>query len=125
MKVKVKKLSDKAVVPKYTKEGDAGLDLTATSKKLCLEGFIEYGTSLSFEIPYGHVGLIFPRSSISNVNMSLSNSVGVVDAGYRGEVKFRFKPSGAGKGMYELGDLNYLIGKKNFRNPTDYRKVSK
>lgn len=104
MKVKIKKLTDKAVIPKYAKDGDAGLDLTATSRRQDGAGFIEYGTSLAVEIPYGYVGLIFPRSSISKVNMSLTNSVGVVDSGYRGEIKFRFKPAGVGKGLYDVGE---------------------
>ena len=104
MKVKVKKLGPEGVIPKYAKDGDAGLDLVATSRRMDKSGFIEYGTSLAFEIPEGHVGLIFPRSSISKVNMSLTNAVGVVDSGYRGEVRFRFKPSGVGKGLYEVGD---------------------
>jgi len=104
MKVKIKKLAPTAVVPKYAKDGDAGLDLTATSRRSDPQGFIEYGTSLSIEIPYGHVGLLFPRSSISKVNMTLCNAVGVIDSGYRGEICLRFKPAGMGVGIYEVGD---------------------
>lgn len=104
MKVKVKKLDNNAVIPRYAKIGDAGLDLTATSKRMDSKGFVEFGTSLSFEIPSGFVGLIFPRSSISKVNMTLTNSVGCVDSGYRGEIKFRFKPTCMGRGSYEIGD---------------------
>lgn len=90
MKVKIKKLNEDAIIPKYAKSGDAGLDLTATSAKISNEfGYIEYGTGLSIEIPKGYVGLIFPRSSISNTNMMMSNSVGVVDENYRGELKVR------------------------------------
>lgn len=90
--VKIKKLSPEAKIPKYSKPGDAGLDLTATSINET-ELYIEYGTSLAFEIPSGYVGLIYPRSSLSNYDLVLSNHVGVVDSGYRGEVKFRFKKS--------------------------------
>jgi dUTP pyrophosphatase len=90
MKVKIKKLTQKAIVPEYAKAGDAGLDLVATSINET-EMYVEYGTGLAFELPEGYVGLIFPRSSLSNYHLSLSNSVGVVDSGYRGEVKFRFK----------------------------------
>jgi dUTP pyrophosphatase len=92
--IKVKKLDPNAVIPNYAKPGDAGLDLTATSMQIIDNpqyGYIEYGTGLAFEIPQGYVGLIYPRSSISNTGLLLSNSVGVVDSGYRGEVKFRFK----------------------------------
>jgi dUTP pyrophosphatase len=96
MDVKVKKLSENAVIPKYAKEGDAGLDLTATSVAEHVDTmgghyYVEYGTGLAFEIPEGHVGLVFPRSSISKTALILANAVGVVDSNYRGEVKARFK----------------------------------
>jgi len=90
MKIKIKKLDQKAVIPHYSKPGDAGLDLTAISIKH-VGDYIEYNTGLSFEIPEGHVGLIYPRSSNSNQDLIMSNSVGVVDSGYRGPIKIRFK----------------------------------
>jgi dUTP pyrophosphatase len=104
MKIRVKKLSEAAVIPQYAKEGDAGLDLVATSRRMDPKGFIEFGTSLAIEIPSGYVGLVFPRSSISKINMSFTNAVGVIDSGYRGEILCRFKPSFAGQGIYEIGD---------------------
>lgn len=91
MKVKVKKLVDNAVIPSYAKDGDAGLDLVATSKKEDENGNIVYGTGLAFEIPKGWVGLLFPRSSNAKTNLYLTNSVGVLDSGYRGEVMFKYK----------------------------------
>jgi dUTP pyrophosphatase len=90
MNVKVKKLKVGVDVPKYAKTGDAGLDLVATSK-VVTNTYIEYGTSLAFQIPQGFVGLLYPRSSISKYDLVLANSVGVVDSGYRGEVRLRFK----------------------------------
>jgi dUTP pyrophosphatase len=90
MKVKIKKLDSLATIPSYSKEGDAGMDFVAISKEYS-EDYIEYGTGLAIEIPEGHVGLLFPRSSISNTGLLLCNSVGVIDSGYRGEIKFRFK----------------------------------
>lgn len=90
MEVKIKKLVPEAIVPVYAKEGDAGLDLTATSREINNQ-FIELGTGLAIEIPKGFVGLIFPRSSISKTDLILANSVGVIDSGYRGEIKCRFK----------------------------------
>lgn len=113
LKVRVKKLNELAVLPKYSKPGDAGLDLVATSKthvytvdgKDKLKNYYEYGTGLAFEIPEGYVGLIFPRSSISDTQLMLTNSVGVIDASYRGEVKFRFKEHALqGSGYYKVGD---------------------
>lgn len=92
MKVKIKKLHPDAVIPAYAKTGDAGMDLTAVSMKFDEYGNICYGTGLAFEIPEGYVGLVFPRSSIFNKGLVLSNSVGVIDSGYRGEVSFKFKP---------------------------------
>lgn len=91
MKVKIKRLSEKAVIPQYAKEGDAGLDLVATSKSYDENGNVVFGTSLAFEIPKGYVGLLFPRSSNAKKDLLLSNSVGVLDSGYRGEVMFKFK----------------------------------
>lgn len=91
MEVKIKKLHKDAVIPKYAKEGDAGLDLTATSVEHDNYGNIVYGTGLAFEIPEGYVGLLFPRSSNAKTNMYLTNSVGVLDSGYRGEVMFKYK----------------------------------
>lgn len=93
MKVKIKKLHKDAVIPCYARTGDAGMDLTAVSMSYDEYGNICYGTGLAFEIPKGYVGLIFPRSSICKEQMLLSNSVGVIDSGYRGEVSFKFKPS--------------------------------
>ena len=93
MIVNIKKLHKDAVLPKYSKNGDAGLDLVAISKVYDKNGNVSYGTGLAFEIPFGYVGLLFPRSSNSKYDLSLSNSVGVLDSGYRGEVSFKFKPS--------------------------------
>jgi dUTP pyrophosphatase len=93
MKVKIKKLHPDAIIPQYAKPGDAGMDLTATSKKYDSDGNVMYGTGLAFEIPQGYVGLLFPRSSNAKKDLLLANSVGVVDSGYRGEVLFKFKPS--------------------------------
>ena len=90
LKVNIKKLSEDAKIPKYAKDGDAGLDLHATSISF-EQHYIEYGTSLAIEIPYGYVGLLFPRSSVSKRDLVLANSVGVIDSGYRGEIKLRFK----------------------------------
>lgn len=106
LKVKIKKLDPKAIIPSYAKPGDACMDLTAISEAIVEEGgygYVEYGTGLSFEVPENYVMLIYPRSSISNQGLLLSNSVGVVDSGYRGEVKFRFKWV-KGTNKYNVGD---------------------
>jgi len=102
LKVKFKKLHKDATVPSYSKIGDAGLDLTAHWMINVNSSYIEYGTSIAVEIPEGYVGLIFPRSSVSNKqNFYLKNSVGVIDSGYRGEIKLRFNRD---KEFYSAGD---------------------
>jgi len=100
MKVKIKKLNPKATIPKYAKIGDAGLDLTAIGFETT-DTHITYHTGLAIEIPYGYVGLLFPRSSVYKTEQVLSNSVGVVDSGYRGEVMLKFSRS---KKEYIIGD---------------------
>ena len=92
MIVKIKKLHDNAVIPAYAKPGDAGLDLTATSVVTDEYGNVVYGTGLAIEIPFGYAGLLFPRSSNSKTDLYLTNHVGVVDSGYRGEIMFKYRP---------------------------------
>lgn len=120
MKVKIKKLHPDAVIPSYAKPGDAGMDLVAVSRNIDEQGNLVYGTGLAFEIPDGYVGLVFPRSSISKVNLQLTNSVGVIDSGYRGEVTAKFKgPFSAfrkdlnGESAYTLHEgIIYNIGER-------------
>ena len=103
MKVKVKKLVGNAVIPAYAKRGDAGLDLTATSIEE--NGTtITYGCGLAFEIPQGYVGLVFPRSSNADKDLLLTNSVGVIDSGYRGEVTAVFRKTKSCWRKYEVGE---------------------
>lgn len=106
LKVKFKKLVDTAVVPEYSKPGDAGLDLTAIDLyKNHDYKFVEYGTGLAVQIPEGYVGLIFPRSSISKTSQMLANSVGVIDSGYTGEIKLRMRYEDEREDMeYGYGD---------------------
>lgn len=90
MKVNIKKLHPNAVVPSYAHDTDCGMDLTAVSKTFDEYGNVVYGFGLAFEIPKGYAGFIFPRSSNHKSRMLLTNSVGVIDAGYRGEVTAKF-----------------------------------
>ena len=90
MKVNIKKLHPNAVIPTYAKEGDAGMDLVATSVISETHTQITYGLGVALEIPNGFVGLVFPRSSIRKTRLQLSNSVGVIDSGYRGELQATF-----------------------------------
>ena len=91
MEIKIKKLSKDAVIPKYAKEGDAGMDLVAISKEYDGDGNTVYGTGLAFEIPKGYFGLLVPRSSNAKTDLRLTNSSGILDSCYRGEVMFKYR----------------------------------
>ena len=95
MELKFKKLQEDAVLPSYANPNDAGLDLTAVSftQEFDKSGklVLVYHTGLSVEIPEGHVGLIFMRSSVSQKSMSMCNAVGIVDCDYKGEILVKFK----------------------------------
>lgn len=90
MNVKIKKLHPHAVIPSYAKSGDVGMDITATSKVIENDRVI-YGTDLAFEIPEGYFMMLVPRSSIYKKDLYLTNHCGIIDSGYRGEVKFIFR----------------------------------
>lgn len=106
MKVRTKIIDKSIPTPplKYAIQGDAGIDLTATSMSSDDDGNIVYGTNRAFEIPEGYVGLLFPRSSNSKKGLLLSNSVGIIDSGYRGEVTMKFKMTTIIGCVYEIGD---------------------
>ena len=102
MNIKIKKLHPNAIIPKYAKIGDAGLDLTAVdlnSNSL----HITYKTGLAIAIPEGFVGLLFPRSSVYKTGQYLTNSVGVIDSGYRGEIMLKFSQNDPSS-IYKIGD---------------------
>ena len=107
MKVKIKKLNELAVIPSYAKDGDAGMDLVATSIISETDTQITYGIGLALEIPKGFVGLIFPRSSVRKTRLMLSNCVGVIDSGYRGELQATFNKvnqNSIAENDYNVGD---------------------
>ena len=102
MNVNIKKLHPDAVIPRYAKQGDAGLDLTAVD--VIAEGTtLTYKTGLAVEIPPWHVGLLFPRSSVYKTGQTLTNCVGVIDSGYRGEIMLKYTLSPYAK-EYDIGD---------------------
>ena len=107
MNIKFKKLNPKAKTPERAHEHDAGFDLYACTMDWSVNEasglYTEYGTGLAFEIPKGYAGFLLPRSSISKTHHMLKNSVGLIDSGYRGEVKFRFSPDST-RTAYICGD---------------------
>lgn len=90
MELKFKRLKDRAVLPVRGTKGSAGIDLTCTDITTVLNEanqlMIVYHTDLAVEIPEGYCGLLFPRSSIFKKSLALTNSVGVIDSDYRGEI---------------------------------------
>ena len=104
--VKVKKLDPNAVIPSYSKVGDAGMDLTITKEIENTSFSVSYGFGIAMEIPKGYVGLIFPRSSVRNQDLILSNCVGVIDSGYRGELQATFKKTQG------LDSIKYKVGER-------------
>lgn len=103
MKVRYKKLAETAKTPTKAHDGDAGLDLYASRVERNDFGQVICHTDIAMEIPRGYVGLIFPRSSICRTSLSLTNSVGVVDSGYRGEITGVFRQQGFMR-PYAAGD---------------------
>ena len=104
--VKVKKLEPNAVIPSYSKVGDAGMDLTITKEIENTSFSVSYGFGIAMEIPKGYVGLVFPRSSVRNQELILSNCVGVIDSGYRGELQATFKKTQG------LDSIKYKVGER-------------
>ena len=85
--IKVKKLEEDAIIPTNNR-GDAGWDLYYTGETIEIEPGARktLSTSLSFAIPDGMVGLIWPRSGLA-VKHGIDVLAGVVDSSYRGEIK--------------------------------------
>ena len=88
--INIKKTNELAIIPKYAHSTDAGMDLVAVSMNET-DKYIEYDTGIAIEIPKGYVGLVFPRSSVSKLDLVQANSVGVIDSSYRNSIKVRFK----------------------------------
>lgn len=108
MIIRYRKLYPDAHEPVRGSQWAAGWDLTCCDIDWDEDAkVLVYHTGLAFEIPRGHVGLLFPRSSIYKKTMWLTNSVGVLDADYRGEVLFKFGLHYAMKreaALYNVGD---------------------
>ena len=100
MELKIKKMHTDAKVPSYAHPGDAGFDLYAIEEVAIPVGVrVLIGTGIAMDIPDGFVGLIWDKSGLSTTH-GLKTLGGVVDAGYRGEVKV---------GMVNLGTEEYTI----------------
>jgi len=89
IELRVLRIRDDAVLPTRAHAGDAGLDLSACETVSIGPGERALvGTGIALEIPEDHTGLVVPRSGLAvRHGLSIVNAPGVVDAGYRGEVK--------------------------------------
>ena len=115
MKVKIKKLNEKAVIPFKKHDDDFCYDLVATSCEEIAPNVYKYGTGLAFEIVdndswrlnpeiFNYALTIRPRSSICKTGMVLSNSEGTIDFSYRGEVSAVFYHVMPNMPRYNVGD---------------------
>ena len=85
--MRIKLLDPRAIVPSFANPGDAGVDLHSLISHRFYSGEQKLvGTGIAFEIPDGYFGLVRPRSGLSSQGVGM-NSSGVIDSGYRGEVK--------------------------------------
>ena len=89
VELQVSRLEDEAMLPTRAHEGDAGLDLYACEAAHIGPGERwSVGTGIAVEIPDGHAGLVLPRSGLARDHgISLPNSPGLIDSGYRGEIR--------------------------------------
>jgi dUTP pyrophosphatase len=87
--LRVAKLTPEALLPTRAHEGDAGLDLYAAEGAHIGPGERwSVGTGIALEIPEGHAGLVLPRSGLAREHgIALVNAPGLIDSGYRGEVR--------------------------------------
>ncbi|NBO22893.1 dUTP diphosphatase [bacterium] len=101
--VDIKLLEKNAKIPEYSKDGDAGLDLTAT-RMFSENNLICYGTGIALKIPFGNVGFVYPRSSLSKYDLVLCNHVGVIDSNYTGEIILKFRKTKESPNIFLVGD---------------------
>ena len=89
MELPIARLDENAVLPTRAHAGDAGLDLYACESAHIGPGERwSVGTGIAAEIPDGHAGLVLPRSGLAKKSgISLVNAPGLIDAGYRGEIR--------------------------------------
>jgi len=117
--LKFKKLHNDAIIPKRAHEGDAGYDLVAVTEPDIVKDdsgilYIEYRTGLAVQPPKGFRTEVYPRSSISKYNLSLCNSIALIDNIYTGEILLRFNLIMEEKGCKD-GLKNFMIEPKIYK----------
>jgi dUTP pyrophosphatase len=103
MILKIKKLHIDAVIPKYATKDDAGMDLFSV-ENIEIEPMAraQISTGIALEIPSGHVGLVWDKSGLSH-KFGIKTLGGVIDSGYRGEIKVGVVNLGKEKYIFEKG----------------------
>lgn len=109
MELKIKLMSDKAIVPVYSTDGACAADLFAATEQIKLEPtgpIVEYDTHVAFEIPPGYVGIVAPRSSVTTkTTLMLGNSFGIIDQDFRASVRFQYRNVNNTSGKkYKVGE---------------------
>jgi len=117
MKLKVQKLSPSAKLPEYAHPGDAGMDIFS-SEHISLEPdkYLAIATGISVEIPKGFVGLIWDKSGLST-NHGLKVLGGVIDSGYRGEIRIGIINLSNKVYTFEVGDKVAQMLIQQIENP--------
>jgi len=89
VKLRFTRLTQAAIPPTRAHPGDAGFDLHAVEAATLAPGArVSIGTGIALEIPGGWAGLVLPRSGLAaRHGITLTNAPGLIDAGYRGEVR--------------------------------------
>lgn len=100
--IKLKKTHALAQIPTKMNSSDAGFDCFAVEINET-EDYLEYNLGFQIEIPNGYFGLLAARSSITKYDLMVKNSIGIIDSGYRGDVKLRTK---------KFGDKVYNVGER-------------
>ncbi|MBB5960055.1 dUTP pyrophosphatase [Saccharothrix tamanrassetensis] len=89
VEVLLSRLDPSVPPPSYARPGDAGADLVTTSDVVIEPGErAVVGTGIAIALPEGYAGFVHPRSGLAaRVGLSVVNTPGTIDAGYRGEIK--------------------------------------
>lgn len=104
MIIRFKKLHPNAVTPSYSRDGDAAVDLTATTAYIDSDGNHVYSTGIAVQIPKGFYGQLLSRSSVAKYDLVLSNGIGTLDSNYIGELIFKFKKTKWIPKVFNVGD---------------------
>lgn len=104
MLVGFKKLHENTVIPKYSREGDAAKDVTATSHWIDENGNHCYGLGFALELPQGYCAKVLPRSSNAKKDLLLVNGIALIDENFRGEIVLKFKQTKGAPEVYSVGD---------------------